>query len=109
VDLSPKHYCRSGKGHSLSNEELLDQIYHLKAVTYLRTRSIGYGEAIDQYRSYISKHGPDFDRVVAKAQLLSDSGYSFPLESGRHSDVPIDAMKDFLRANFKDVDNLSSC
>ncbi|MFN9870320.1 MAG: hypothetical protein ACK55E_02650 [Cyanobacteriota bacterium] len=109
VDLSPKHYCRSGKDHSLSNEELLDQIYHLKAVTYLRTRSIGYGEAIDQYGTYISKHGLDFDRVVSRAQLLRDSGYSFPLESGRHSDVPMDKMKDFLTANFKDVDNLSSC
>jgi hypothetical protein len=78
-------------------------------VTYLRTHSIGYGEAIDQYCSYISKHGLDFDRVLSKAQLLSDSGYGFPLESGRHSEVPMDKMKDFLRANFKDVDNLSSC
>lgn len=105
VDLSSSNYCRLVNGSTLSNDELLDEIYHIKAMTYLRTNIFSYGEAINRYPIYLRKHGLDFDKILSKAKFLEMSGSHFTKESGKHSDVQIKTMGSFLTANFKVIEN----
>lgn len=105
VDLSENNYCRQVNGAILSNDELLDEIYHMKAMTYLRTNICSYGEAINRYPIYLCKHGLDFDKVLSKAKFLEMSGSHFTKETGKHSDVQIKTMGSFLTANFKVIEN----
>ncbi len=105
VDPSENHYCRLNKDNTLSNNELLGEIWHLEAMTYPRTNVCSYGEAIDRYPAFLRRHGLNFDKIISRVESMKMSGSGLTKESRMLSNMQMNEMSSFLTANFKFIEN----
>jgi hypothetical protein len=101
IDLEKNHYARDPLGKNYTNDALLEELYHWRAMDCIRHNVSDYGPQLQNYPDYVQAHGVDWTKIV---KLSKELDLGLKQEDGSHEQYQMQKMSQFLVQNIPDTD-----